>query len=275
VLYLWFLRPANGGLLSAAGYAQWGAWAAVVIAVSILVSCVGTLSRVSDLPRPAARPLGLRETIRQMASVVTNPSLVALMVAGLIGGVTNGLNLTLGSYFYIYLWGMTNTQISAITFVAGLSSIAAVGLAPGASKRFGKKRSMLTLFGLSIFVGAIPLALKLLGLAPPNGSLATSVLLCADLLFAYTLGVMGYIIISSMIADVVEDIAVLIAGVGISAGVGGSAAPAPEVMRRLALAYLPFSLVLGVSSLVALGFYKIDQTAHEENLRRLRGAAEV
>ena len=67
---------------------------------------------------------------------------------------------------------------------------------------------MLTLFGLSIFIGAIPLTLKLLDLAPPNGTLATSVLLCADLFFAATLGVMGYIIISSMIADVVEDVAV-------------------------------------------------------------------
>ena len=95
VLYLWFLRPANGGLLNAAGYAQWGALAAVVIAVSILVCCVGTLSRIPALPRLPSQTVSLRETIRQVASTVTNPSLVAVMVAGLIGGVTNGLNLTL------------------------------------------------------------------------------------------------------------------------------------------------------------------------------------
>ena len=306
VLYLWFLRPANGGLLNAAGYAQWGTLAAVVIAVSILICCVGTLSRIPALPRLPSQTVSLRETIRQVASTVTNPSLVAVMVAGLIGGVTNGLNLTLSNYFYIYLWEMKNTQISAITFFAGLSSIVAVGLAPGVSKRFGKKRSMLTLFGLSIFIGAIPLTLKLLGLAPPNGSLATSVLLCADLFFAATLGVMGYIIISSMIADVVEDVAVrtgkrsegllfaangllpklsagvgaflggvLIAVVGISARAGGGAAPRPEVMLHLALAYLPFSLVLGVCSLIALGFYKIDQTTHEGNLERLQQTVEA
>ncbi|HLZ83424.1 MAG TPA: MFS transporter [Caulobacteraceae bacterium] len=231
-----------------------------------------------------------------MASKITNPSLVAVMVAGLIGGVTNGLNITLSGYFYIYLWEMKNTQISAITFFAGLSSIMAVGLAPGASRRFGKKRSMLTLFGLSMFIGAIPLTLKLLHLAPPNGSLATSVLLCADLFFAATLGVMGYIIMSSMIEDVAVRTGkrsegllfaangllpklsagvgaflggVLIAVVGITARSGGGAAPRPEVMLHLAIAYLPFSLTLGVSSLIALSFYRIDQTTHEGNLRRL------
>jgi Na+/melibiose symporter-like transporter len=277
--------------------------AALVIGAAILICCFGTLSRIRQLSHPPAQTVSLRETIRQVASTVTNPSLVALMVAGLIGGVTNGLNGTLGGYFYIYLWGLTNTQISAITFFAGLSSIVAVGLAPGASRRFGKKRSMLTLFTLSIFIGAIPLTLKLLHLAPPNGSLATSILLCADLFFAATLGVMGFIIISSMIADVVEDVAVrtgkrsegllfaangllpklsagvgaflggvLIALVGISARSGAGAAPRPEVMLHLALAYLPFSLVLGVSSLIALGSYKIDQTTHEANVRRLQEA---
>jgi GPH family glycoside/pentoside/hexuronide:cation symporter len=103
VLYLWFLRPANGGLLNATGYAQWGALAAVVIAASILISCFGTLSRIPALPRLPSQTVSLRETIRQVASTVTNPSLVAVMVAGLIGGVTNGLNITLSGYFCIYL----------------------------------------------------------------------------------------------------------------------------------------------------------------------------
>ncbi len=68
---------------------------------------------------------------------------------------------------------------------------------------------------------------------------------------------------------------VLIAVVGISARSGGGAAPRPEVMLHLALAYLPFSVVLGVSSLIALGFYKIDQTTHEGNLQRLQQTVEV
>ena len=139
---------------------------------------------------------------------MTNPSLLAVMISGLMGGVTTGLNSTLSNYFYIYLWGMTNAQISAITFAAGLGSVVAVGLASAVSRRFGKKRSMITLFYLSVFIGAVPLSLKLLGLAPPNGSLATTALLTADLFLAVTLGIMGLVIISSMIADVVEDAAV-------------------------------------------------------------------
>jgi Na+/melibiose symporter-like transporter len=226
---------------------------------------------------------------------------MALMIAGLVGGVTNGLNATLSNYFYIYLWGMKNTQISAITFTAGVSSVVAVALAGAVSRRFGKKRSMISLFYMSVFIGAIPLSLKLTGLAPPNGSLATAALLCVDLFFAVTLGVMGFVIISSMVADVVEDAAiktgkrsegllfaangllpkvtagvgaflgsVLIALVGLSGKLGAGVAPRPEVMMHLALAYLPFSVSLSVGSLIAISFYKIDEAGHRRNLEALR-----
>ena len=272
-----------------------------MIAASIVLCCLGTLSRIPYLPQPAARPASGRETIRQVVATLTNRSLVALMIAGLMGGVTNGLNTTLSNYFYIYLWGMKNTQISAITFTAGFSSVIAVGLAGAVSKRFCKKRSMISLFYLSTFIGAIPLSLKLLGLAPPNGSLATLALLCADLFFAVTLGIMGFVIISSMVADIAEDSAVqtgqrsegllfaangllpkvtagvgaflggaLITLVGLSGKLGSGVSPRPEVMTHLALAYLPFSLILSVGSLIAISFYKIDEAGHQRNLETLR-----
>jgi glycoside/pentoside/hexuronide:cation symporter, GPH family len=304
ILYLWFLRPQNGGLLHVTGYAQWGVLAAVVIAVSIGASCLGTLSRIPYLSRPPAQRVGRREALRQVVATVTNPSLLAVMISGLMGGVTTGLNSTLSNYFYIYLWGMTNAQISAITFAAGLGSVVAVGLASAVSRRFGKKRSMITLFYLSVFIGAVPLSLKLLGLAPPNGSLATTALLTADLFLAVTLGIMGLVIISSMIADVVEDAAVktgkrsegllfaangllpkltagagaflgslLIALVGLSGKLGAGVAPRPEVMRHLAMAYLPFSLVLSTGSLIAISFYRIDEAAHRRNVDALRDSS--
>jgi Na+/melibiose symporter-like transporter len=160
---------------------------------------------------------------------------------------------------------------------------------------------MISLFYMSVFIGAIPLSLKLTGLAPPNGSLATAALLCVDLFFAVTLGVMGFVIISSMVADVVEDAAiktgkrsegllfaangllpkvtagvgaflgsVLIALVGLSGKLGAGVAPRPEVMMHLALAYLPFSVSLSVGSLIAISFYKIDEAGHRRNLEALR-----
>jgi Na+/melibiose symporter-like transporter len=304
ILYLWFLRPQNGGLLHATGYAQWGVLAAIVISVAIAISCIGTLRRIPYLARPPAQRLDGREMVRQVIATVTNRSLLAVMISGLISGVTTGLTSSLGNYFYIYLWGMRNTDITAITFAAGVASIFAVGFANSVSKRFGKKRSMITLFYMSVFIGAIPLSLKLLGLAPPNGSLATTALLAVDLFFTSALGIMGFIIVSSMIADIVEDAAVktgtrsegllfaangllpkltagigvflgsvLIALVGLSGKLGAGVAPRPEVMRHLALAFLPFSLILSMGSLIAISFYKIDEAGHRRNVEALRESA--
>lgn len=304
LLYGYFLREDNGGRSSITGYAQWGTLAAVVIAVSILISAFGTLSRLPHLSRPPAQSISVRETIKQVSATIRNPSLVAVMASGLISGITTGLTSTLSSYFYYYLWGLTPAQVTFITLAAGVSSIIAVAIAPAVSRKYGKKRSMITLFYASVFIGAIPIALKLLNLAPPEGSLATLVLLCVDLFFTSTLGIMGYIIVSSMIADVVEDAAVktgqrsegllfaangllpkLTAGigaflgtilltlVGLSGKLTGNEAPDPQLMRHLAMAYLPFSLILSTGSLIAISFYKIDQSTHERNLETLKDAA--
>ena len=47
----------------------------------------------------------------------------------------------------------------------------------------------------------------------------------------------------------------------------------PEIVRHLALIYLPCIAVLTGSSIAALSFYKIDRATHERNLERLREAA--
>jgi Na+/melibiose symporter-like transporter len=43
---------------------------------------------------------------------------------------------------------------------------------------------------------------------------------------------------------------------------------------HLALAYLPFSLVLSVGSLIAISFYKIDEAGHRRNLEALRDSSD-
>ena len=67
---------------------------------------------------------------------------------------------------------------------------------------------MITVFTLSVFTGVIPVALRLMGLMPPNGSPLILPILAIDGFVAGTLALSGFIIVGSMVADVVEDSAV-------------------------------------------------------------------
>ena len=304
-LYQVFLSPAAGGILNRAGYAKYGILAAVVMCVSILVSSFGTHGRIPYLSQPSARQVPLRQVIREMVGTISNPSLVVVMVSGFCSGVAAGLTSALSQYFYIELWGVGASAVSYIAIAGVLASLSGVALAAPASKLWGKKRAMIFLFSGSVVTEAIPQTLRLLHLAPPNGSPWVLTMLVGDVFVATTFAITGFIIISSMIADVVEDAAVrtgvrsegllfstnnllpkITAGIGVFlAGViitvvhfpAGAAAGtvSPEIMRHMSLLYLPFSTAMKALSVFVLVFYRIDKAKHESNLATLAQAAAI
>jgi Na+/melibiose symporter-like transporter len=138
---------------------------------------------------------------------------------------------------------------------------------------------------------------------PANHSSALLAILFADAVIRDTLGIMGYIIVASMMADVVEDIAVnsgqrseglLFATVGLLqkcvSGVGTFLSGLlldfvhfpqgaiqghvdPAVLRHLVLLFVPVSAACSALAIAILGFYRIDRAVHQYNLERLRDAA--
>lgn len=303
VLYRFYLSPEAGGILNPEGYGRYGVTAALVMAGSILVSSLGTHNRIPHLIRPEERKVPTSQVIREVIGTISNPSLVVVMISGLCSGVATGLTNALSQYFYVELWGLDAKAVSLIAVAGVAASLSGVALAAPASKLLGKKRAMLTLFTISVITGALPQLLRLLGLMPPNGSPWVVTILVGDLFVSTTLGITGYIIISSMIADVVEDAAVktgvrseglLFAANGLlnkfTAGFGvflsgllltivafpTHAAPGtvgPDIMRHLSLIYLPITVAMNGLSLFVLVFYRIDQETHERNLATLAQAA--
>ena len=262
------------GLLNRHGYEQFGALGAVLMFVAILWSSLGTQGRVKHLYRPPARQVTL-------------------------GGAASGMQTGLDYYFYTHLWGLQPGQLAVLLPLALLGSVIAVFAAPPLSRRFGKKGVMIGLFTAGTVINLTPMTLKLLGLMPPNGSPAIFPILATVAITVATLAIMGFIIVGSMVADVVEDTAVktgvrseglLFATNGLvpkfTAGIGAFFAgllitlvdfPAkavqgsvpPEVMRHLALLYLPTYGALVAASIAVLLLYRIDRNTHESNLERL------
>lgn len=301
-----FLGGPHKGVLYRQGYAQWGAWMAAVIFVSIIVSVVGTRSRIPHLPQAAISPPGgARGAWREIKLTLANASLGSLMLSGILGGVGGGVTQSLSIYLYSYYWGLTPREFGILIPLGSLGSLLAVFLAPPLARRFGKKPAMIGLFSFSVITAAGPLFLRLIGVMPPNGSPWILPILAVDGIVTTTVAIVGYILVGSMMADVVEDAAAK-SGVrsegllyaangllpkftgGIGAFVGGllltlvhfpahvaKGAVDPTIMRQLVIIYLPLSVILSVIAIAALGLYRIDRDRHERNLRTLEEAADA
>ncbi len=292
------------GVLNRQGYENFGTLAAVVMLVSILVSSVATHRYIPYLRPAPQRKQSFAAAAREIGTVLTNRSLLVVMLSGLISGVVGGMNATLGVFFNLHFWGLS-PQLSVLILVIGgaPASLVGVSVAPLLSRLLDKKMTMITVFAISIFTGVIPISLRLIGLMPPNGSVWLLTILIVDGFVSGTLGLIGYIIVSSMIADVVEDVAVK-TGVrsegllfaangllpkftsGIGTFVGGLMLAAvafpvhaqqgtvdPEILRRLAFLSLPTATILSLISVGVLFFYRIDKATHERNLQSLGDAA--
>ncbi len=302
LLYFVFLRKDAThplGVLNRAGYSQFGTIAAVVMFAAIMISSLATHRLIPRLTRSPERRVTLRQTFVEIFGTLSNPSLVVLMLSGLVSGVASGVSATLSPYLNLHFWGLSPQVAGLLVMVYLPAALVGSLAAPLVSRVLGKKRTMIWLFTASLLSGVVPVALRLVDLMPPNGSPWVLVILVADAFVSGTLGIMGFVIVYSMIADVVEDAAVktgvrsegllfaangLLPKVtnGIGATIGGliidligfpthaqQGTVHGDILRHLAYAALPVSVILNGIAIAVLAFYRIDQATHEANLAKL------
>jgi len=193
------------GIMNRERYGEFGALAAVVMFVATIASTLATHRRIPYLHQPDTRSASLGQMAREIGSVFANPSLLVLVGANTLGGTGLGISTALQNYFYIDLWGLNPQQIAFLVPGGLVASLIGILVAPVISVRFGKKRAMLGLLAFSVFAGMVPIAGRLLGIVPSNGSALIFWILFLDYLVTATVGMMGIVILTSMVADVVED----------------------------------------------------------------------
>lgn len=303
--YGWFFRPTPDypiGQLNPAGYGPLAATVSVLLLIAILVSTVGTHHRIPSFHKPAVRNPTLMETLREVGATLKNWNFGVSVTAGLIFGMAIGLYSGLGLYFATYFWELPASNVLVLALASLVAAPIAASVGPMLSRRWGKRRACMTMFFAGVFVTAAPIALRLIGFFPENGSPWLVPILTIDRLISGILNTGGFIVVSSMIADITEESQVKTgrrsegllqsadsilqkAVSGLSALLPGlilafiefptKAAPGtvpPETLRLLALIYLPATVTLSMLSVLTWSFYRIDQTKHESNLRTVREA---
>jgi glycoside/pentoside/hexuronide:cation symporter, GPH family len=301
----WFLRESAAnpkGQLGFEGYSSMG-WAVGALAMAaVLVCAIGTHHKIKALHIPPKRKVGVSKGLKELGSTLYNWNLGVAVVAGLIAGISYGV--TSGMYVYIstYFWQLPSSSIFQLVLVEVIAAPFAAFLAPWLSMRWGKKWACIGLFLASVVTNNGPVLLRLLGLFTGADSEIFMPLMLADRVVTGIFGTGGFIIVTSMIADITEESAVktgrrsegllstadgvmrnavtglgalipglLITAVGFPVGAAPAEVPV-DIVRTLAWAYLPLTSGMSTLSILVWLFYRIDKRQHEANLAKVREA---
>jgi len=289
----------TGGVLAREGYFGYALCAAALIFTFILVSAGATHGRIKYLTQAPTRKITFVGMAREVGATLNNRSFIVLTISGMFLYMALGIRGALELYFSLYFWGFNQGQLTLLATAGIIASFVGVSLAPVLAKRFGKKRLSMTTFTLAVVTGLGPILLRVLGYMPPNGTDLLFWIMFVDVIINGALSIINGIMLSSMIADVVEDsevktgrrsegllnsadnlfkkivsgVGVLVSGIVLTTiafpqGAERTEVPA-EVLRNLGLMYVPIQSGFYAVAILCLILYGIDQKKHEENLATL------
>lgn len=304
--YFWFFRETPEYPRGQLNPEAWGPLTVVVagmLFVSILISTAGTHHRIPQLYKPTPRKVDLQQTMRDVVATLSNWNFGVAVVAAMIAGMASGLYSGLALYFDTFFWGLPASNVGILVLTQFVSAPLAAVVGAWLSRRWGKKRACMTLFFASVVTNGGPILLRLLGVFPENDSAGLLPTLLGFRFITGILGTGGFVVVTSMIADVTEDVQVktgrrsegllmsadsilqkttssmsallpglILAWVGFPEKADPGSVP-PDVLRHLAMVYLPITAGISTLSIATWGFYRITQESHERNLATVQAAA--
>ena len=207
-----FLQPSAEyptGTLNLDGYARYGLTASLLMLAAILVSSLGTQRLVKSFAAPPEkRPFVFIRSAREIGQTLLNRPFLLLAGATLFSYAATGISMAALTYFRIYFWELTGDQISFLMVGNFASVLVALVFAPRLAALMGKKNAAIALWLATIVASPFLYFGRLLDIMPTNGTdtlywmLFTSSFV--NTILAMSLGITG----SSMLADVVEHMAV-------------------------------------------------------------------
>lgn len=304
--YQVFLREradGSGGVLARDGYFAYSLAGGLIIFATIVITTLGTASQIPKLRQAPTRRATLKVTLSEMAQTLNNRAFIVSTLAGMFIAVAIGARNGLEIYFGLYFWQLKQSELATLATISVVGSFAGVALAPVVGRVLGKKFGAIAVFATAVLIHITPVSLRLLGLAPPNGSPELLVLIYGEEILNSAFAAATGVLLASIIADVVEDAEVktgrrseglllssgnlfrkMVSGVGVLIATSVLAfiefpigakrdAVSPEVLRGLGMAYIPTVLVLYSVAIGWLFAFNITRGRHEENLRTLSATA--
>lgn len=188
----------KSAVLAAEGYHSYGLAGALIMAVSVLLSALGTHRLYARRATHSAPRLGMAETLRSMRATLSNRAFLILMAAALFAFANQGLSFALSNYLLTYVWLFSKAEFFSYSLALFAGVVGAFFSVTLLNIRFGKRATAASCACVSAFLGTLPYWLRLAGIDLSHG------LLLALIGASTGLGVVVMISTGSMVADVVE-----------------------------------------------------------------------
>ena len=160
----------SGGVLARDGYLAYSITGALIILATVLASTIGTASRIPYLSVPPVRKITLGAMLGEVGQTLNNRAFIAAAVSAIFISVAVGARNGLEIYFGLYFWELKQSQLATLATISVVGGFLGVGLAPVVGKALGKKHGAIVVFATAVAVHITPVSLRLLGLAPENGT---------------------------------------------------------------------------------------------------------
>ncbi|MGI9264137.1 MAG: MFS transporter, partial [Gammaproteobacteria bacterium] len=303
LMYAIWLVPTEeipDGVLNPEGYQNAVLFGALALVISVLVFSIGLRRYIPTLRQyQIKKSLGVRQFYRQVADVFKSQSARMTTAAGVMYSAGNGVYAVLWVYIYSFFWEFTGEQIAIIVMPMAL---AALFLPPVVQRlTYGREKKNVAIIAIvgGMSVNVIPIALRLLGLFPENGSEALFWILMVAGFFETIFFLVYDVSWRSMIADLTERMeletgrrneGVISSSItfinkcadGLGTLIGGivlsliafptetSVGEVPQnIIDKLGLGYGPLVSLIWLGAVLALARYRISRARHLDMLERL------
>ncbi|WP_397396481.1 MFS transporter [Phenylobacterium sp.] len=294
---------ANGGLQRAEGYPGFGWAAGAILFACMTACCLGLLRYAAALPQPDLEPLPMwRRLPSEVREIFANRSFRLLFVSALVTYLAQGLNATLNSHSFVFVWLLKSESLQFITYAFVVGLLLGVGTAPRVQARLEKKTVVLVGLSLLIANWLVMQGAWLAGLYAPVGQAALAPMQLNSFVAGIGIGLVS-VAYPSMMADAADEhehlfarrregiyfaglgfankaavgIGVLLAGVALDLirfprdiGQAAGAVLPNEVQARLVMVWGPIPAVIAVASMVIFASYGITRARHAAIAASLR-----
>jgi GPH family glycoside/pentoside/hexuronide:cation symporter len=198
------------GQTNFAGYQQAAVvWGAVILA-SLLFSSIGLHREIPHLHmKTSEQTASLKDMVRSFGQLFLNRSMRALLLSSLFVGTGLGVNAALWIYQYGFFYGMGSGQMSKLTIVESLASLAVAPVIRKFVVKGDKKIMAIRFLIASVAISMILPPLLSLKLLPERGSEGLWYLLTAYDFLSQLIWIVTASIIYSLYADVTDDVVLL------------------------------------------------------------------
>jgi GPH family glycoside/pentoside/hexuronide:cation symporter len=196
--------PGPEGLLEQGGYFAFGVFGAVLMAASVIGSALGQHRLVAHLPAVQPAPFTIKGAFGEIAEAFSERAFLIFAAGGLAAYVHQGMTFSITNYLNLFVWQLTRTQLVFYPVVLFASVVLMFVMIGPLHRRFGKAKSAALAMVVGTIVGMTPFGLLLSGLWPAPGSVPSTAMFFAFVLFANSLGIISLVSATSMIAEIVE-----------------------------------------------------------------------